>query len=530
MTRSTSPVPPPSPLFPVPCPPTPDPGPRSPSFFPAMTWIRRIRAVYQGFFLLLFLWLLGRLAAGDGRDLPFSAFLHADPLAGVAVTFAAGTLPGALAWAAALVALTLLFGRVFCGWACPLGTLQHLASWLLAGRSRRESFVVNRYRRWYALKTYILLAGLVAAVAGTLQTGLLDPLAVLARGLASGLWPVLPGGRPVPGGWLAAALLLAIVLASRWVPRLFCRAFCPLGALLGIFARFALFRIHRTGDACTSCQLCTFACQGADEPLAEHRVAECHVCLNCTTACADAAISYRFLPPLALPPPQPDLSRRYLIGTALGSLAVAPLLRAAGGGRDAARATLLRPPGALAEGDFLERCIKCSLCQQACPTGALQPAIGQAGVEGFWSPVLVPRRGWCEFACTRCGEVCPTAAITRLTAARKTGYDGRPPVSIGTAFVDRGRCLPWAMRTACIVCEEMCPTDPKAIRLERVEESGRDGAPVTLQRPLVEPQLCVGCGICENRCPVGEHAAIRISSVGESRDPLNRMLVSIPTA
>ena len=491
-----------------------------------MKWTIRIRILYQAFFLVLFLWLLGRLAAGDARDLPTSAFHHADPLAAIGVVFAAGTLPGALIWALVLVGLTLLLGRVFCGWICPLGTLQQLSSWLLSPRSRRENLQVNRYRRWYALKTYILAALLAAALAGSLQAGLFDPLSLAARGLASGLWPVLPGGRPVPGGWLAALLLLAIVVASRFIPRLFCRAFCPLGALLGVFARFAIFRIHRHGDACTSCRLCAFACQGADEPLGNHRVHECHVCLNCVPGCPESAIGYRALPPLSPPARETDLARRFLIGTVLGGFVLAPLLRAAGGGRDAARAQLVRPPGALPENEFLQRCVKCSLCQQACPTGALQPAITQAGVEGFWTPVLVPRRGWCEFACTRCGEVCPTGAITRLSAARKTGYDGRPPVSIGTAFVDRGRCLPWAMGTPCIVCEEVCPTDPKAIWFEVVEERGRHGELRRLQRPLVEAARCVGCGICENKCPVGAEAAIRISSVGETRDPLNRMLLS----
>ena len=489
-----------------------------------MRWTVRIRVVYQGFFLVLFLWLLGRLAAGDPRALPYSAFQHGDPLSAIAVVLASGTLPGALIWALVLIALTLVFGRVFCGWICPLGTLQQLSSWLLSPRSRRESLQVNRYRRWYALKSYILAALLVGALAGTLQTGLLDPLSLAARGLASGVWPVLPGGRPVPGGWLAAALLLAVVVASRWIPRLFCRGLCPLGALLGVFSRFAVFRIHRASDACNSCKLCAFACQGADEPLGHHRVSECHVCLNCLPGCPENAMSYSALPPLPAPPPQPDLSRRYLFGSMLGAFAVAPLLRATGGGREAAKPFLLRPPGALAESEFLQRCVKCSLCQQSCPTGALQPAIAQAGVEGFWTPVLVPRRGWCEFACVRCGEVCPTAAITRLIPARKTGYDGRAPVSIGTAFVDRGRCLPWAMNTPCIVCEEMCPTDPKAIWFEVADEPGRDGTPRRLQRPRVDAAKCVGCGICENKCPVGEEAAIRVTSVGETRDPLNRLL------
>jgi MauM/NapG family ferredoxin protein len=484
-----------------------------------------VRIVWQGFFLVVFLFLLARLAAGDRRDFPFTAFHHGDPLTAIGVTLTEGTLPGALIWALVLIGLTLVFGRVFCGWICPLGTLQQLSSWLLSPRSRRESLQVNRWRRWYALKTYILVALLAGALSGSLQTGLLDPLSLLARGLASGVWPVLPGGGAVPGGWLAAVLLLAVLVASRWIPRLFCRAFCPLGALLGVFARFALFRIGRRGGACTSCTLCAFSCQGADEPLGDHRVAECHVCLHCLPGGPEAAISYRFLPPLPAPPPRPDLSRRYLIGTTVGAFVAAPLLRAAGGGRDAARPEMLRPPGALAEPDFLARCVKCSLCQQACPTGALHPAIGQAGVEGFWTPVLVPRRGWCEFACTRCGEVCPTGAIAPLQPARKTGYDGLPPVSIGTAFVDRGRCLPWAMKTPCIVCEEMCPTDPKAIWLEEVHEEDRAGRRVRLQRPVVDPAKCVGCGICENRCPVGEEAAIRVSSVGETRDPLNAMVL-----
>ena len=490
-----------------------------------MSTIRILRTIYQTSFTLLFLWLMARLAVSDPRDLPFAFLHHLDPLNAVTVVFGTGTLPGPLLWGVGLLLVTITFGRFFCGWLCPLGALQQFASWVLSPRSRRESLRVNRYRSWYAAKYVVLAAMLTAALWGTSFTGLLDPLSLLPRALASGVWPALPGGRPAPGGWLAVVLLLAILVSARWIPRLFCRGICPLGALLGLFAHFSLFRIHRRGTACNDCTLCTFACQGADEPLGRHRVRECHVCLNCTDTCSQQAISYSFLPPPPLAPERPDLSRRHLVGATLGAMAVAPLLQAAGGGRTAARPELIRPPGALPENEFLARCVKCSLCQQACPTGAIQSAIGQAGLEGFWTPVVVPRRGWCEFSCTRCGEVCPTGAITPLSAVRKTGYDGEAPVRIGTAFFDFGRCLPWAMNTPCIVCEEVCPTDPKAIYLETVQERRRDGGTVHLQRPRIDPTLCVGCGICENHCPVGEKAAVRVTSVGESRNPLNRMVL-----
>jgi ferredoxin len=119
-----------------------------------------------------------------------------------------------------------------------------------------------------------------------------------------------------------------------------------------------------------------------------------------------------------------------------------------------------------------------------------------------------------------CGDVCPSGAIRPLTPdekgwTRPEGYG----VRIGTAFVDRGRCLPWGMDTPCIVCQEVCPTTPKAIRLEEVVVQARDGRKVRLQRPLVDPNLCVGCGLCEAKCPIVDKAAIRVTRAGESRSP-----------
>ena len=147
-----------------------------------------------------------------------------------------------------------------------------------------------------------------------------------------------------------------------------------------------------------------------------------------------------------------------------------------GKGRDE---RLVRPPGALDETDFLARCIRCGECMKVCPNNALQPALTEAGLEGLWTPVLTSRIGYCEPSCVLCSEVCPTGAIWKLTPQEKgwvvgVGQGNAAPVRLGTAFYDRGRCLPWAMATDCIVCQEWCPVSPKAIYLQEVEVTGRE--------------------------------------------------------
>jgi ferredoxin len=129
---------------------------------------------------------------------------------------------------------------------------------------------------------------------------------------------------------------------------------------------------------------------------------------------------------------------------------------------------IIRPPGALDEERFLQRCIRCGQCMKVCPTNVIQPGGIQGGLETLWTPMLNNRIGTsgCQLHCIACGSVCPTAAIRPISLDEKLGrgkFTSSGPIRLGTAFVDRGRCLPWAMDRPCIVCQENCPVSPKAI-------------------------------------------------------------------
>jgi len=173
--------------------------------------------------------------------------------------------------------------------------------------------------------------------------------------------------------------------------------------------------------------------------------------------------------------------------------------------------------------------------------GALHHAFFEAGIEGLWTPILIPRIGYCEYSCVLCGQVCPTGAIQKITELQKTGKDEKTgkeqkPIAMGTAMYDHGRCLPWAMATPCIVCEEFCPTSPKAIWAEEAEVPRRESkykakgealamGTIKVQRPHVDPSLCIGCGACEKVCPIVDKPAVYVTNAGETRSKTNVILL-----
>jgi len=512
--------------------------------------VRTARILSQAAFLLLFsfLFLQTESTGQDELGYPVKVFLDFDPLILLTSLLASHKLTAAFLLSGVTVLVTVVLGRVFCGWVCPLGTLNNMM-----GVLRRRNYR-SRGLAWRRAK-YLLLIFLVGAALFSVQlAGLVDPLSFLIRSLSVGVYPALnhalvstfnaiydanPPGLVQVSEWIYAQvkdpllafrqpyyrqgivmtslflLVLGLNLAER---RFWCRNLCPLGALLGLLSRYALLK-RSVSEGCTECGKCATVCPGAADPDSPENwaITECYNCWNCDDICPQNAVRFGFTGKKS--GTAVDLGRRRVLAAGAAGAMTVPVLRAEPAlGHENRNPMLIRPPGSLPEREFLERCVRCGECMKVCITNGIQPTLLEAGLEGLWSPLLVPTLGYCEYRCTLCGQVCPTGAIRRLSVEEKA------KTRIGTAMVDRNRCLPWAHSRPCIVCEEVCPTPEKAIWLETVEVENQKGARVSVQRPRVNLELCIGCGICEAKCPVEDRPAIYVTSIGESRRKENTLL------
>jgi len=495
--------------------------------------LRTVRKLSQVAFLLVFLALF-RLTDYSGQDaIPYAVniFFRWDPLVAATVMLATRTMIGLLLPALVIVLLTVVMGRVFCGWICPLGTLlDGIGRWF----QPKPHGGIGLRRIKYILLTVLLVSSLF----GLQLIGFFDPFSLLVRGMTFSVDPVF--NRLVTGvfdaaythgpAWLSAVtepvydvlksgvlpfrqsvfflssfsfvMLLAIFAMEHWGRRFWCRNLCPLGAMLAVLSRFSIFRRVPSGS-CKDCPVCAPNCRmnafDPDTGLLHHE--ECNLCMDCVDDCVNQEPAFRLT--TRRNRATVDMGRRAFVGASLTGLAL-PVLAGVNAHRMVPPATLLRPPGARPEDEFRSLCVRCGECMKVCIQNALQPCFMESGYDGMFTPRLVPRVGYCEYNCTLCGQVCPTGAIEKLPVEEKRKF------VIGLAVFDKDRCLPFAKETPCIVCEEHCPTFDKAIKFRRVTVTRPDGTPVELMQPYVVEALCIGCGICETKCPLPGDAAIRV--------------------
>jgi len=506
---------------------------------------RRKKWIIQTVCFALFLCLCVSMHYPWRSWIPYQLFLDLDPLKSLAAL--SGTRQVYL-FAALLVVVSLVWGRIFCAYVCPLGFCIDVADHGL-GKTRRNpavhrlpdsraAEVVEPENRPQLPQGVRAAAGFQWVLLGLVFVGLalksslpfvLDPIGLLTRSFAVVFYPLgiwVANGlvglfRPIAEqrGWYDLAyhaylqpgfqaavgnlVLLAVVLGLSLLTRRFwCRSVCPLGALLGLLGRVAPSR-RRVAATCTTCGQCQVVCPMqaiGDDPF-RTRQSACIQCKSCQAVCPVEAISFSLRP-------QPEtrfrrvpegLSRRkFFFGLGAGSMFI--ILAKLDPRVTKRTERWLRPPGALPEVDFLATCIRCGACLRICVTHTLQASGMENGLQSWGTPIHNMRAAGCEQQCDLCGKICPTGAIRNLPLIE------RQHAKIGTAVLVRERCVAWAKDRVCLLCDEACPYN--AIVFRPVEGH---------KRPFVDESRCNGCGMCEAVCPVSGEAAILVYPTGEIR-------------
>ncbi len=433
---------------------------------------------------------------------------------------------------AGLLLLTLLFGRVFCSWLCPLGILQDLANRIARPRpSRRKGKGVRfaPHHPWLrGIMALLAFGGLAAGTVGLLTW--MDPYSIAARGMAYIFTPMLrllapaTGAEMTPPDWESASPFLMAIAAlglalplglAAWRGRLYCNTLCPVGTVLGLLSRVAPFTPKLDRTACGRCGTCMKACKAQAIDLKNGRVdaTRCVACYNCLAACSRGAMTLR--PQKKTPnaaesaaavaeEPVVDKTRRAFLGvgiTALASAALPEVSRPTPASTNPAEVgtnenPVAVPPGAQSVERFLSQCTACGLCISQCPTGVLRPSVGHHS-SGFMKPFLWYGRASCDPNCVTCSQVCPTGALLPLSLAEKRH------TQTGLAQYRQQHCRVWAQGETCGKCvtEAHCPTG--ALVAQQV------------QVPTVDAETCRGCRRCTSVCPAG--AITRVDVPGRER-------------
>ena len=371
----------------------------------------------------------------------------------------------ALAVVLTIALLTLLFGRLFCSFMCPLGSaLSFIALFSKKGKKN----------------IYPFIGGLIlGAFLGFLAFGLafvfrlLDPYSLFGRALTSPLW-------------FGIVFLAVILIVTFLFGRLFCTSICPVGLLLSLIARRSAFGLA-IPDECVHCGKCERACPTGciDQKQSKVNNAYCVMCLDCLTVCPKTGPTFSFLWKKPEKEKAPDMERRqFLISLSVG--AAAGLV---GGGlskiflKKSLKAPEekefpVRPPGAITEASFLAKCTACGLCVSKCPQKVIS-----LGPAGFGSPRLDFKKGACSLDCALCSSICPTGALRKIDPERKKSFVR------GKANFNAKKCIVFQSEGACGRCAKVCPTSAIILRVNGT--------------PKLEPEACLGCGKCQHVCPTG---------------------------
>ncbi len=454
-------------------------------------------------------------------------------------------LPAAMAFSLATIVFwliaTLVFGRIYCSVACPLGVFQDICA-RLARLGRWRHTRLYHYSapltKWRNISLFLVVVSIFLGVSAV--TTAIDPWSIYSRAcvyVAKPVWGWIVNLFATPQVKIASASLLGIAVSvvtmtavgvlAAMHGRTFCNSLCPVGTTLGYVSRYSVFHIDINTDKCIQCRKCEHVCKSSCIDLTSHVVdsSRCVDCFDCLPVCPNDAIHYtwsrhqlsipmmqKVRPPLASGTQCMQGRRDFLVTGAIVALTPA-LARAKGladsvagvaeaSGRDAANASpmlAVTPPGTASRREFLERCTGCGLCISHCPTRVLVPSTTQYGALRALHPVKDYDAAVCAPYCTVCTDLCPSGALSPITIEDKLS------TSVGLARTTRSRCISYELHAECGHCAEVCPK--KAITMTEPDTAGHG------LYPVVDSALCIGCGACQYVCPAHPAKAIMVSGL-----------------
>ena len=438
---------------------------------------------------------------------------------------------------AALVILTLLFGRVYCSVICPLGVMQDIISWI-HGKTKKK----NRFRFSYSpAKNNLRYAVLVLFIAGLALRAhsiaiIIAPYSAYGRIAGNLLAPLYQWAnnflawiaeradsyafystevwlRSLPTFIIAAVTFVIIFILAWRNGRTWCNTICPVGTVLGFLSRFSFFAPAINTDKCRNCGLCGKQCKAACINMKEHEIdlSRCVACMDCIDACKDGAIHYvrrkssKNAAKTESRNETPDKGRRAFIASSAIAMTAAASTKAQikgdGGLAPVSRSlkpernTPVVPAGSESLKNFTDHCTACQLCVSVCPNQVLRPS---TSLDTLMMPEMGFERGYCRPECTLCSEVCPAGAIKPVSRVEKSS------IQVGIAVINLDNCIVNTDGVHCGNCSKHCPAN--AIRMVRKEPDSDNW----LRIPTVNENRCIGCGACENVCPARPLAAIHI--------------------
>lgn len=446
-------------------------------------------------------------------------------------------LPAALALNAgvlvALVALTLVCGRVYCSVICPLGVFQDIVSWLSGKRKRKK----NRFRYSPALtwlRYGVLGVFIVALIAGVHSfVALLAPYSSYGRIASSFFAPVYQWAnnglaylaeradsyafyetevwlKSLPTLIIAGVTLIVIIVLAARNGRTYCNTICPVGTVLGLLSKYSLLKPVIDTTKCNGCGLCARNCKASCIDSKAHKIdyTRCVACMDCIGKCHKHAISYTrrsaVAQPTATQKPTDESRRNFLSLSALfaTTAALKAQEKTVDGGlatiedkKIPERATHITPPGSISARHFAQHCTACQLCVSVCPTHVLRPS---TDLLKLMQPESSYERGYCRPECTKCSDVCPAGAIRPISVEEKSS------TQIGHAVWVKDNCVCLTDGVNCGNCARHCPAG--AILMIPSDPDNAESVKI----PAVNVERCIGCGACENLCPARPFSAIYV--------------------